>query len=74
MQVAATPCRHGRTAAGGEDRQQSRQRDGAICTALRRALEPAITGEINELHHDKHHATYVKGANDTVDPDRGSPG
>ena len=31
------------------------------------ALEPAITGEINELHHDKHHATYVKGANDTVD-------
>ena len=31
------------------------------------ALAPAITGEINELHHDKHHAAYVKGANDTVD-------
>jgi Fe-Mn family superoxide dismutase len=31
------------------------------------ALEPAIIGEINELHHDKHHATYVKGANDTLE-------
>ncbi len=31
------------------------------------ALEPAITGEILELHHSKHHATYVKGANDTID-------
>src|SRR6202044_4292583 len=28
------------------------------------ALEPHISGAINELHHDKHHATYVKGAND----------
>src|SRR5436309_5311704 len=27
------------------------------------ALEPHISGEIMELHHDKHHATYVKGAN-----------
>jgi Fe-Mn family superoxide dismutase len=31
------------------------------------ALEPAITGEILELHHSKHHAAYVKGANDTLD-------
>lgn len=31
------------------------------------ALEPAMSGEILELHHSKHHATYVKGANDTVE-------
>ncbi|SFE13562.1 superoxide dismutase, Fe-Mn family [Actinopolyspora alba] len=31
------------------------------------ALEPAIAGEINELHHSKHHAAYVKGANDTIE-------
>jgi Fe-Mn family superoxide dismutase len=31
------------------------------------ALEPFISGKIMELHHDKHHATYVKGANDTLD-------
>lgn len=31
------------------------------------ALEPAMAGEILELHHDKHHAAYVKGANDTLD-------
>lgn len=31
------------------------------------ALEPAMTGEILELHHDKHHAAYVKGANDTLE-------
>ncbi len=30
-------------------------------------LEPAIIGEINELHHGKHHAAYVKGANDTIE-------
>ncbi|TVT57553.1 superoxide dismutase [Amycolatopsis cynarae] len=31
------------------------------------ALAPHISGEINELHHSKHHAAYVKGANDTLD-------
>ena len=30
------------------------------------ALEPHISGEINELHHSKHHAAYVKGVNDAV--------
>ena len=30
------------------------------------ALEPHISGQINELHHSKHHATYVKGANDAI--------
>jgi len=27
------------------------------------ALEPHISGAIMQLHHDKHHATYVAGAN-----------
>lgn len=27
------------------------------------ALEPHISGQINELHHQKHHAGYVNGAN-----------
>ncbi len=27
------------------------------------ALEPHISAEIMELHHSKHHATYVAGAN-----------
>lgn len=31
------------------------------------ALEPVINPQIVELHHDKHHAAYVKGANDTLD-------
>ncbi|MFC0438562.1 superoxide dismutase [Kutzneria buriramensis] len=31
------------------------------------ALEPSIIGEINELHHSKHHLAYVKGANDTLE-------
>jgi Fe-Mn family superoxide dismutase len=31
------------------------------------ALEPHISGEINQIHHDKHHAAYVKGANDAVE-------
>jgi Fe-Mn family superoxide dismutase len=31
------------------------------------ALEPRLSGEILELHHSKHHAAYVKGANETLD-------
>jgi Fe-Mn family superoxide dismutase len=31
------------------------------------ALEPHISGRIMELHHGKHHAGYVKGANDTLE-------
>jgi len=31
------------------------------------ALEPHYSAQILELHHDKHHAGYVKGANDTLD-------
>ena len=31
------------------------------------ALEPHVSGKIMELHHDKHHAAYVKGLNDTMD-------
>lgn len=27
------------------------------------ALEPVISGEIMELHHGKHHATYVNNLN-----------
>ena len=30
-------------------------------------LEPHISGRIMELHHDKHHAAYVKGANQTLE-------
>lgn len=30
------------------------------------ALEPHIAGQINELHHGKHHAGYVAGANSAV--------
>ncbi|MDT5075689.1 MAG: superoxide dismutase, Fe-Mn family [Mycobacterium sp.] len=30
------------------------------------ALEPHISGQTNEIHHSKHHATYVKGLNDAV--------
>ncbi|MFF8290641.1 superoxide dismutase [Streptomyces sp. NPDC016309] len=30
-------------------------------------LEPVINPQIIELHHDKHHAAYVKGANDTLE-------
>jgi Fe-Mn family superoxide dismutase len=31
------------------------------------ALGQAMSAEILQLHHDKHHAAYVKGANDTLD-------
>jgi Fe-Mn family superoxide dismutase len=31
------------------------------------ALEPHISAQIMELHHDKHHATYVKGANTALE-------
>jgi superoxide dismutase, Fe-Mn family len=31
------------------------------------ALEPHLSGEILELHYNKHHATYVKGANEALD-------
>ena len=31
------------------------------------ALEPHISGQIMELHHGKHHATYVTGANTTLE-------
>jgi Fe-Mn family superoxide dismutase len=31
------------------------------------ALEPHISGKIMELHHDKHHAAYVTGANGALE-------
>jgi len=31
------------------------------------ALEPHVSGQIMELHHDKHHAAYVTGANQTLE-------
>lgn len=31
------------------------------------ALEPHLSAEIISLHHDKHHATYVKGANTALE-------
>jgi len=31
------------------------------------ALEPHYSGQILELHHDKHHAAYVTGANQTLE-------
>ena len=31
------------------------------------ALEPVIDAKTVELHHDKHHAGYVKGANDVLE-------
>jgi superoxide dismutase, Fe-Mn family len=31
------------------------------------ALEPHYSAKMLELHHDKHHAAYVKGLNDTIE-------
>jgi Fe-Mn family superoxide dismutase len=31
------------------------------------ALEPHLSGQIIELHHDKHHAAYVTGANTAIE-------
>jgi Fe-Mn family superoxide dismutase len=31
------------------------------------ALEPHISAEIMELHHDKHHRAYVEGANEAIE-------
>lgn len=31
------------------------------------ALEPHLSARLLELHHDKHHAAYVKGANETIE-------
>jgi Fe-Mn family superoxide dismutase len=31
------------------------------------ALEPHLSGQIVELHHDKHHKAYVDGANTTIE-------
>jgi superoxide dismutase, Fe-Mn family len=31
------------------------------------ALEPSISGQIMELHHDKHHRTYVNGYNTAIE-------
>jgi Fe-Mn family superoxide dismutase len=36
------------------------------------ALEPHISAEIMELHHSKHHATYVKGANAALEALQGA--
>ena len=36
------------------------------------ALEPHISGQIMELHHGKHHAAYVAGANATLEGLEGS--
>jgi Fe-Mn family superoxide dismutase len=31
------------------------------------ALEPHLSADLLEIHHDEHHKAYVKGANDTLD-------
>ena len=37
------------------------------------ALEPHISGRIMELHHSKHHANYVAGANAALEKPATSP-
>ena len=37
------------------------------------ALAPYIAGEIMELHHSKHHQTYVNGLNTVARPARRGP-
>ena len=37
------------------------------------ALQPAMSAETLHLHHDKHHATYVKTTNELLEADGASP-
>ena len=43
--------------------EQWRSTPFPTCPTTTAALEPHISGQIIELHHDKHHAAYVAGAN-----------
>jgi len=38
------------------------------------ALQPAMSAETLHLHHDKHHATYIKTVNELVETDGLKPG
>jgi len=38
------------------------------------ALQPAMSAETLRLHHDKHHATYIKTTNELVETDGLTPG
>ena len=38
------------------------------------ALAPQISADLLQLHHDKHHAAYVKGANETLEKLAAIPG
>ena len=37
-------------------------------TYANNALEPNIDARTMEIHHDKHHATYIKNLNDALKP------